>query len=104
MATVIHVKVIGGEELLGTLSDNEFEGYLTLKNVRALMAQPMGQGQVGLGMLPYLMGNPDAEVKIRSDMIIGEPVNGPPKALEDSYLEQISGLTFATQGTGKIQI
>lgn len=108
MPTVKHFKVIGGEEIIGTVVEGyeHFAEHLVLEKVRALMAQPMGQGQVGLGLVPYMMGNPDGKIKIPLDMIIGDPVEGLPKNLEDTYLQQVSGLTFATSptaGAGAIQ-
>ena len=107
MKTVMHLKLIGGEEILGTVDEEygELEGFVILTNVRSLMAQSLGQGQVGLGMVPYMMGNPNATIKIPQDMVIGEPISDIVKELEDQYLQQVSGLTFATAGnSGKIQM
>ena len=79
--------------------------HTVMEKVRALMAQPVGQGQVGIGMVPYLMGNPDGPVQFRNDMIIGVPLGDTPKNLEDGYLQQVSGITFATSGgNGGLQI
>lgn len=109
MATVAHYKLIGGEEIIGTVCeeqrlDRNYDKFVYLEKTRALMAQPMGQGQVGLGLVPYMMGNPDGAISIPRDMIIATPVDGLPKNLEDTYLQQVSGITFATSAnTGAIQ-
>ncbi len=104
MSKVIHLKLLGGEEILGTLVEDANADFLILSKIRSIMAQSLGNGQVGLGMVPYMMGDPDGTIKIRRKHIVGDPIDAPPKNLEDSYLQQVSGITFATQGNGQIQV
>lgn len=95
MATVKHLKLASGEEILGILEEGCAE-YIVLKNVRALMAQHLSNGQIGIGMIPYMVGAPDAYIKFKKDVIQGEPISTTPKNLEDSYLQQVSGIAFAS--------
>ena len=107
MTTVLHLKLTTGEEIIGKFVGlSEDEDSIILEKTRTLAVQPLGQGQMGIGMIPFMVGNPDGEVRIARDKILGEPVDGPPKNLEDSYLQQVSGLTFATSAAnaGKIEI
>ncbi len=96
---VLHLKLINGEEIIGKSVDTfHSEESVTLEKVRSLTIQPIRQGEAGIGMIPFMVGNPDGEIKIRKDHILGEPKEDMPKNLEDAYLQQVSGLTFATQG------
>ncbi len=99
---VVHLKLVNGEEILGKAADEYNKGsYITLEKVRSLTIQPTGPGQVGIGMLPFMVGDPEGEIKIPTHHIIGDPVGDVPKQLEDAYLQQVSGLAFATQAAPK---
>jgi len=96
---VVHLKLTNGEEIIGKAVDTaKSETHLTLEKIRSLTIQATGQGQVGIGMIPFMVGNPDGAIKIPTKHILGEPVEDTPKAIEDAYLQQVSGLAFATQG------
>jgi len=104
MTQTMHLKLINGEEIIGIVDGAE-EGYIVLKNIRSLVVQQVGERQMGIGMVPYMMGNPDATIKIPTNAIMGDPTTSPPKNLEDNYLQQVTGLTFATSGgNGQIKI
>lgn len=103
---VVHLKLINGEEIIGKLTQPTLavEASMVLSQVRSLTIQPLGRGEAGIGMIPFMVGNPDGNIRIDKRHIIGDPVDDTPKQLEDAYLQQTSGLTFATQGSdaGKI--
>ena len=103
---VVHIKLINGEEIIGKLVEPSLavEAYMVLEKVRSLTIQPIRQGEAGIGLIPFMVGNPDGSIRIDKRHILGEAVEDTPKQLEDAYLQQVSGLTFATQGndTGKI--
>ena len=103
MKDVVHVKLITGEEIIGKANiDRNMPDGMAMERVRTLAVQPMGQGQMGIAMIPYMVGNPDGLIWIKREHIIAEP-ESVPKNLEDSYLQQVSGLTFATANQGAIQ-
>jgi len=111
MTKVIHLKLIDGEEILGKLCEDSGLGETSLnwvlEKVRSLTVQPMGEGQAGLAMIPFMMGDVDGQIRIPRNQVIGAPTRDPPKQVEDAYLQQVSGLAFATQASrnkGKIQL
>ena len=88
-------KLTSGDEIIGRQTDTDSEFY-TLKSVRLIIMQPTGPGQIGLGMIPWMGGAPDEEIRVSKKNIMGWPVGGVPKQLEDNYLQQTSGLQLAT--------
>lgn len=95
---VIHLKLSTGEEIIGIDISEYRSKDLYLEKVRTLSIQQIGRGEVGIGMIPFMVGNPDGKIRILEAHIVGEPQEETPKNLEDAYLQQVSGISFATQG------
>lgn len=100
MDTVLLVKLQSGEEVVGRIKKEDDTSY-TLSNARLLMVQPDQSGQMSIGMIPWIVGAPDSDVVMQKSQISGRIVNVP-KAFEDGYLQQTSGIQFAAAGSGKI--
>lgn len=100
MSEVKHLKLINGEEIIGRTCDETglYPGNIVLDTVRSLTIHEVAPGKAGIGMVPFMMGNPDGRIKIPTSDIMGEAITEVPKKLEDSYLQQVSGITFATEG------
>lgn len=95
MSTIRHLKLVSGEEIIGKEVDSIITDKIRLESVRVLVMQPVGQGQMGVALIPWLVGDPDGKVDVPTIHVVGDPVNAPPKSIEDAYLQQTSGLTFA---------
>ena len=102
MPNIVHVKLTTGEEIIGK-ERNKTEDAYYLESVRVLVVQQVAAGQAGVAMIPWMMGNPDGAVRIPTEFVMGEP-EALPKNLEDGYLQQISGITFATGGEGVLKV
>lgn len=94
MTDIVLYKLVSGEEIIAK-KVNEQTDYVILENVRTLMIQPTGNGQMGIALIPWLAGSPDGEVHIDRSKIIGRPVQGVHKNLEDAYLQQTTGIQLA---------
>lgn len=88
-------KLITGEEIIGRLEDDGTDFY-TLSSIRTLMASPGQNGQMHLGLIPWMVANPDDEIIIKKEHIIGEPSGNIDGELEKAYLQQTSGIQFAS--------
>ena len=92
------VKLVSGEEVIGKLEDTG-DDYIVIANARSLMMQQGPDGQVGLGMVPFMPSadNPatdsESNVKIYSQFIMAEPTTVP-SALEDAYLRSTSKIAL----------
>ena len=91
---IIVVKLVSGEEVIGKL-EKESDDFVELGNARSLMMQQGPDGQVGLGMVPFMPSadNPTTEiesnVQIYRQFIMARPVTVP-KPLEDAYIRSTS--------------
>lgn len=97
MSNIKHLKLVSGEEIIGKerVQIGVPDAYF-LESIRVLAMQPMGNGQMGVALIPWMVGDPDGEVKIEKIHVIGDPVKSPPKNIEDAYLQQTSGIAFAS--------
>ena len=96
MSDIRIFKLVTGEEVIAkALSSPSEPGSWTLKNPRVLVAQPTGNGQMGIAMIPWIVAAPDHSVKIREKDIVGDPISNLPKQVEDGYLSQTSGIALA---------
>lgn len=95
MATILLMKLTSGEEVIGKLVE-DLDDKLILSSVRVLIAHPGPNGQMAIGMIPWLTGAPENDVEVDKSSIIGKPRGDLPKQLEDGYLQQTSGLAFAS--------
>ena len=92
------LKLVSGEEVIGKVEKNE-DDFIVLGNARSLMMQQTGDGQVGLGMVPFMPSadNPatdsESDVKIYKQFIMAEPI-AVPSPLEDAYLRSTSKIAL----------
>lgn len=91
MTEIKLLKLQNGEELIGKFISDNGE-YLTLSHVRALVLGQGNGGQMAVQMIPWFLTIEDGSVRIKNSMIMSEPTGVLPKALEDGYLQQVSGL------------
>jgi hypothetical protein len=101
---VFLAKLTSGEEIIGKIVKETDDGKLIAKDVRVLMAHPGADGQMAVGMIPWMIGAPDSDIAISKSDIIGVPDGALPKQLEDSYLQQTSGIAFASASDAGIQV
>lgn len=93
------VKLVSGEEVIGKLEE-QGDDFIVLGNARSLMMQQGPDGQVGLGMVPFMPSadNPktdsESDVKIYSQFIMAEPT-AVPSALEEAYLRSTSKIALS---------
>lgn len=69
---------------------------LTLEDIRIITIQQVAPGQVGIGFVPWAVGNPDGKITIRANTVAA--IYPARKELEDGYLGQTSGLAIAGAG------
>ena len=96
---IVALKLSSSEEVLGKLV-KENEEQVVLDTVLGLLAQPGPDGGVRIGLVPFMMSNPDA------DHVVFERYNivcrtSPSKALLDGYLQQISSIDLTSKLPGK---
>lgn len=87
MEIVVAIKLLNGDDVIGKLVSNKTDNtIITLEDPRVMMPT-----QNGLGLVPLMIANPDAEVSInRSAISVNEiSVVG---ELEKAYLQQVSKL------------
>lgn len=86
---VITLKLINGDEIIGrevgSTTDN-----IELSKVFVLRLHQGPDGQVGVGMMPWMISN-DGEIKFDRRNILAGPFT-PPSDMERGYLSQSSGL------------
>jgi len=92
-------KMNTGEEIIAKVVKQDGD-MLTLASPRVLMAQQVQSGQVGIAMIPWLMGAPDMDIQISVEDVVGIPVGDLPKQLSDGYLQQTTGIALAGASGG----
>lgn len=99
-------KMYSGEEVIASVDVVELDGFVVSKP-HLIQLVPQGAGSMGLLLIPWIVGNRDATVKInRNAMSVVNPIT-PAKEFEDQYLQQTSGIALAKgmpNGSGKIQM
>lgn len=94
MAHIMKVKgfkLINGEEIIARFTVGDGGSYV-LEKPRVLGFQETQQG-MGLGFMPYIIGNPDADVVISKTSIIAE--YEPRPEIEKAYMQQTSKIQLA---------
>lgn len=87
---VIGIKLANGEELIARCSNyvkGEVVTTLMIESPRVIGLQETKQG-IGLGFMPYILGNPDAEIMLQALVIAS--VYEPKAEIEKAYLSQTS--------------
>lgn len=85
MSRIVAFKLTSGEEVIGTETalNNTF---MTVKKCRSIGMQPMGNGQQGIGMMPFALGQHDGEISFLRSAVIAEFT--PDKEFEKVYMQQ----------------
>ena len=87
--TVIGIRLITGEELIARCKN--IGGDLEVEMARVIGLQETPQG-VGLGFMPWTLGNPDSTVMIKGEHVIATYT---PKAeIEKAFLSQTSKIAL----------
>lgn len=97
---ILLAKLQSGEEVIGRIK-SETDTTYKLAHAKILMVQPDERGEMKIGMIPWMLGAPESDVILEKSMISGRVPNLP-KNLEDGFLQQTSGISFATAGAGKL--
>jgi len=93
MSDIVLLKLQNGEEIIGRVV-LDTDDDLVLEKIRAMTIAPTqaSQGQLTVGMMPWMIGLPDGKVRIPKTTIMGTPQERLPKSLEDGYLQNTTGL------------
>lgn len=103
MAKVLLMKLVSGEEVIGKEVE-EKDNKIVLSDVRVIVAHPGPNGQMAVGMIPWMVGAPESNIEIDKSRIMGIPAGEIPKQLEDGYLQQTSGIAFASANDSGIHV
>lgn len=86
---VVTLKLINGDEIIGREVGRSTD-KITLTKAFVLRLHQTSDGQVGVGMMPWMISN-DAEIEFDRRNILAGPFI-PPSDMERGYLSQSSGL------------
>ena len=83
---VVTLKLIGGDEVIGKLTDERIDTYVEVKKPLVVM-----MAQQGFGLMPFMLtGNPDATVKIDRSHVLA--VSKTMDQVSKEYIKQTTGL------------
>ncbi len=96
---VLAVKLVSNEEVLGVIEE-ETDEYYILSSPRGLVMNQSHEGNVSLGMLPFMVSANNPEFTTESDVILYKKdimgkVLETPEPLAKSYLQSVSGIVLA---------
>ena len=115
---VICIRLNSGEEIIGQLVNNESiivtdqferagpwtpEGTVTIKTVRGITFQAVGQNQMGIAFIPWSIANIDGEHKLILENCAASAY-APSNDIERGYLEQTSGIQLSAAHPPKIKM
>jgi len=84
---IVTLKLIGGDEIIGKLTDERTDTYVEVKKPLVVM-----MAQQGFGLMPFMLtGNPDATVKIDRSHVLA--VSKTMDQVSKEYIKQTTGLT-----------
>lgn len=90
METVIAIKLISGEDIIGKLVSNRTDNeIITLDDARVIAPT-----QNGIGLMPVMMANPEAQISINRCAIAVNEISIVSE-LEKAYLAQVSKLDLS---------
>ncbi len=91
---IITLKLVSAEEIIGVVKSEDTEQYV-LGKVRSLVMQQGQDGQIGLGMMPYMPSaenitdGSESDIEIYKAFVMSKPLVTS-TSLEDAYLKQTS--------------
>ena len=99
------IRLNSGEEIIGRVvetltvapDDNQPKGVITLEKVRSINMQPMGHDKIGIGFLPYVIGNPDGKLNFILENC-AQTIYDPTSDIENGYMQQTSDIQLARPG------
>lgn len=92
--STITLKLITGEEIIGRIEVNDpSKDVIILEKVRTIGVQQTGQGQMGIGLMPFAYSQHDGSIAIRRSAIMAEFTCD--DRLEKVYLQQTSSIQLA---------
>ena len=94
MSNIRLFKLVTGEEMIAKVVKEDNNRW-NVESPRVLVAQPTGNGQMGIAMIPWIVGAPDCTTTLSEKDIVGTPISNLSKQLEDGYLSQTSGIALA---------
>ena len=99
MISVQGFKLVSGEEIIGRVDDRvsmvASDKYV-IERPRVLIPQQMGNGQISLGMAPWIISaGEDATHEISPDAVASGPFDVM-KNIETEYLRQTTGIQLVT--------
>lgn len=85
-------KLVSGEEIIGTVSEED-ETTVTLSKIRTYQ---MMQGQQGMGvaMLPWLLSNAEGEFRLDKSSTMGRDPEKISKEVEDNYIANTTDIAL----------
>lgn len=107
---IVCLKLITGEDIIGRLSPsmmsltedvNSLSGKITLSQTRVISLQELPGGRMAMALLPFVMGNHDADVTIDLDTKVFFTYTAI-APIEDSYIQQTSPVDLSSKS--KIQL
>lgn len=102
MSRIVALKMVSGEEIIANLNglitpeeifDNS-NSKITISKVRVLHLTGAGD-RIGLALAPFMFSNIDGSVDIKTANIMAVS-NDIPKQIEQTYVEQTTGLALAS--------
>ena len=83
---VVTLKLIGGDEVIGKLTDERIDTYVEVKKPLVVM-----MAQQGFGLMPFMLtGNPDATVRIDRRHVLA--LSKTMDQVTKEYIKQTTGL------------
>lgn len=124
MTTVVCLKLTSGEELIAKLADDQSispdgtevltvskmfpedkkaSNLVRISEPLVVGMQPVGKNQIGVGFMPWAIGNTGTNVvfSIRMEALVCVPYIAS-LDLERGYLQQVSGIDLSGSGIGSI--
>lgn len=97
MSEVICLKLTTGEDIIARVQEGQMvsdspKEYL-LEDVHVISLQQVGPGQVGMSLIPYLLGDHTAKIAINGAHVI--TAYPPAGQIRDGYLEKTSTIKIA---------
>jgi len=83
---IVTIKLIGGDEVIGKLTDERTDSYVEIKKPLVVM-----MAQQGFGLMPFMLtGSPDATVKLDRSHVLA--VMKTMDQVSKEYIKQTTGL------------
>lgn len=100
MSKVIGLKLVSGEEVIGTVKESLVQdGSVTLIKPRVVAMMQSPDGRAGLGLVPWCHTNLDGTFTIKERDIMSEI--DPMKPVVDAYTQETSAIQVAAAGAEK---